>query len=239
MRHSFVSNALRRIRQSGRPYISALSFDARVSIARAPPPPATVSCCPVRQQRSFSSSGEGWGGKEYYKLKRKTKKDNPFQILGVSSEGDTFAAVKKAFIRIAMKYHPDTAAATSIEQEEENQDIFIGARNAFEMIAEGADGLAILRSDADLLTDEELDSWFQEETGHNLPFMDPATMKEVAEMTEKIGGELDRDGGMWTLARMVTQSVKNGGDGKDILKLEAGDIRDRQINGILRRRRKR
>jgi hypothetical protein len=40
------------------------------------------------------------------------------------------------------------------------------------------------------------------------------------------------------LARMVTENVKSGGDG-NILRLESGDIRDRGIDGILRRRRRR
>lgn len=84
-----------------------------------------------------------------------------------------------------------------------------------------------------------MDEWFRQETGFDMPYMDLATMKEVAEMTESVGGGLDRDGGMWTLARMVTENVKNGGDGSSILQLEAGDIRDRQIDGILRRRRRR
>jgi hypothetical protein len=48
------------------------------------------------------------------------------------------------------------------------------------------------------------------------------------------------DGGMWTLARMVTASIKSGGDGRDaILSLEAGTIRDRAIDGVLRRKKKR
>ena len=74
-----------------------------------------------------------------------------------------------------------------------------------------------------------------------MPYMDPKTMKEVAEMTEKIGGEsgLDRDGGMWTLARMVKNDVASGGDGKSVLQLEAGETRNREINGTLRRIRKR
>ena len=64
-------------------------------------------------------------------------------------------------------------------------------------------------------------------------------MKEVAAMTETIGGGLDRDGGMWALARMVTASVKAGSDAAVMLRLESGDVKDRVINGQLRRRRKR
>jgi hypothetical protein len=87
--------------------------------------------------------------------------------------------------------------------------------------------------------EEDLDQWFKSETGYDMPFMDAATMKEVAEMTESVGGGLDRDGGMWTLARMVADTVKSGGDGRSILQLEAGVVRDRSIDGILRRKRRR
>ena len=38
---------------------------------------------------------------------------------------------------------------------------------------------------------------------------------------------------------MVAQSVKEGGDASNLLRLEAGVVRDRNIDGILRRRRKR
>ena len=38
---------------------------------------------------------------------------------------------------------------------------------------------------------------------------------------------------------MVANDVKNGGDGASLLRLEAGDVRSREINGILRRKRRR
>ena len=86
--------------------------------------------------------------------------------------------------------------------------------------------------------------WFLNETGHSNPFqvdLDPATMREVAEMTDDIGGGLDRDGGMWTLAKMVSNTVKSGQDAKNMLRLEAGkrkeEIPPGQM-GKLRRRRK-
>eukprot|EP00567_Pseudictyota_dubia_P010124 CAMPEP_0197462716 /NCGR_PEP_ID=MMETSP1175-20131217/59883_1 /TAXON_ID=1003142 /ORGANISM="Triceratium dubium, Strain CCMP147" /LENGTH=64 /DNA_ID=CAMNT_0042998297 /DNA_START=15 /DNA_END=205 /DNA_ORIENTATION=- len=47
------------------------------------------------------------------------------------------------------------------------------------------------------MSDKEFDAWFEHETGHSNPFqfdLDPATMREVADMTEEIGGGLDRDG---------------------------------------------
>ena len=94
------------------------------------------------------------------------------------------------------------------------------------------------------MTDEEFDAWFCAETGHSNPFqfdLDPATMREVADMTSEIGGGLDRDGGMWTLASMVSRSVESGKDSAaSILRLEAGEIRagDEPVDGTLRRRRR-
>ena len=66
-------------------------------------------------------------------------------------------------------------------------------------------------------------------------------MREVAEMTDSMGGGLDRDGGMWTLARMVSSSVKTGKESANTLRLEAGEIRPGEkevtLEGTLRRRR--
>lgn len=156
-----------------------------------------------------------------------------------------YALVKKTFLQLAMKHHPDTTTATTPEELEKHKQLFMEMREAFERIVEGPDGRAILREETEKNQqacwhdENEFNSWFHQETGHDMPFMDAQTMKEVAEMTETVGGGLDRDGGMWTLARMVTQNLKNGGDGMDVLRLEAGDVRSREINGVLRRRRKR
>jgi hypothetical protein len=230
-----VSNVLKRSRQNVLSSIVLSSSMATVTQSPSPTTSGTIhpTCCLV-SQRSFGSE------KGYYKTRRKEKKVDPHAVLGVSPD-EKYAAVRKSFIRIAMKHHPDTAEkASTPEQEEENRETFMAARSAFEMLTEcPTEGIAILRSESELSVDEDVDVWFKEETGYDMPFMDLQTMKEVAEMTEKVGGGLDRDGGMWTLARMVTENMKSGGDGKDVLRLESGDVRDRSINGILRRRRRR
>lgn len=178
-----------------------------------------------------------WRG-DYYKLRKKEEKVDPFQVLGIAS-GSSYADVKRQFLQIAMQNHPDTSKAVSEEDIDKHREVFIEARHAFERLQAGPDGIAVLRDDANQWQEDDLDAWFREETGHDMPFMDAATMREVAEMTETVGGGLDRDGGMWTLARMVTQNVKAGGDGSSFLRLESGTVRDRQIDGVLRRRRKR
>lgn len=177
----------------------------------------------------------------------KSKKNNPFRVLGIPEGAALYKDAKKKFLQIAMKNHPDTA--TNSEHSEEEQDTmkerFIAARIAFESLAEDpTDGVAILKEDLEDAM-ENFDSWFKSETGYETPFqfdIDPATMKEVATMTEKMGGGLDRDGGMWALARMVTSAVKSGSEAAVMLRLDAGDTKDKGQSsgtGILRRRRKR
>ena len=171
----------------------------------------------------------------------KKAQSDPFRVLGLPSKDTTYKTVKQKFLQIAMKHHPDTTNAESDEERDEHRQVFVAARMAFEDIVEGPDGMAIMRSESDeAWDDEELNEWFHQESGgHDMPFMDVKTRKEVSRVMEEIGGGLDRDGGMWTLARMVANDVKQGGDAASILRLEAGNIRSREINGVLRRKRKR
>jgi len=137
---------------------------------------------------------------------RKTKKTkNPFKVLKIPKES-LYKDVKKKFLKIAMSNHPDTyhqnkdGGLESEKEREAMRDKFIEARMAFELLTEDpSDGTAILveeKKDAE----SNFDSWFHNETGLKNPFdvnIDPETMKEVAEMTEKLGGSqgMDRDGG--------------------------------------------
>jgi hypothetical protein len=184
---------------------------------------------------------------DYRKTQKKTKTpENPFKILKIPEGATLYKDAKKKFLQIAMSNHPDTISSQDEVTDEERdrmKETFIQARRAFERLAEDPmDGTAILKED---LQDaiENFDSWFQSETGLATPFqfdLDPQTMKEVATMTETIGGGLDRDGGMWALARMVTASVKAGSDAATVLRLESGDVKDAKSRiGSLRRVRKR
>jgi hypothetical protein len=182
--------------------------------------------------------------KRHLVRKQKRQKD-PFRILGLSaSEKISYTAVKQLFIKIAMQHHPDTTSAETEEERNRHRDIFMQARKAFEDIVEGPDGMAVVRSDDNAdndWDDDSLNEWFQQESGgFDMPFMDVQTRKEVSRVMEEMGSVgLDRDGGMWTLARMVANDVKQGGDGASLLRLESGDVRNREVNGILRRKRKR
>jgi hypothetical protein len=181
------------------------------------------------------------------KVQRRKKGIKPFKVLSMPP-GSLYKDVKRKFLKIAMTNHPDTHAEDLTNEEREKmRNIFIQARVAFELLTEDDDGTAILISEKVDSEDamNNFDSWFKSETGLHTPFqfdMDPETMKEVAKMTETVGGDsgLDRDGGMWALARMVTSAVKAGGDAATILRIESGDIKGQnRSNGELRRRRKR
>lgn len=189
-------------------------------------------------QQHFSSSSRKRRQHEK-NLQLDENKNNPFRVLNVK-RSDSYGFIKKQFLKIAMEHHPDTNTDTSATTQLQHKEIFMAAREAFEQIVESSDGKVMLKSECDDYKEtDNVEAWFQQETGHDMPFMDQKTMKEVAEMTDKVGGGLDRDGGMWTLAKMVTNAVHTGGNANDVLRLEAGTIRDREINGVLRRRRNR
>ena len=123
-------------------------------------------------------------------------------------------------------------------------------RSALESLIEcESTGLALLKSEVKeekdrTMSNEEFDNWFEKETGKQSPFalnIDPATMREVASMHSDMEGShgLDRDGGMWHLASMISDTVKSGKEGAaDLLKLESGKV-EQVAEGRLEKRRKR
>jgi len=131
--------------------------------------------------------------------KAKATKD-PFKVLKIPKESQ-YKDVKAKFLRIAMDNHPDMHTDGLSEKEQEAmRDRFIEARMAFERLEEDpSDGKAVLTEEL-VDRDENFNSWFRNETGLKNPFdlnIDPEIMKEVAEMTEKMGGKqgMERDGG--------------------------------------------
>ena len=183
----------------------------------------------------------------------------PFRTLNIPKDS-TYAHAKKAFLKIAMKHHPDKAG-NDVDEEtrDRSREIFVRCRTALESLVEcERTGTCLLRSeverlsgtggaDGDAMSDEEFDSWFARETGHQNPFqfdLDPATMREVADMHADMAGShgLDRDGGMWHLASLISSAVKSGKEGgaESLLRLEAGNPSDViEAGGKLDRRRKR
>ncbi|KAL3807707.1 hypothetical protein ACHAXA_003534 [Cyclostephanos tholiformis] len=237
-------------------------------------PPRRRGPCAVDDRRSFSSSSS--------RPRRRTSSfdECPFRTLGIPKDS-TYANAKKAFLRVAMRHHPDrvravTAAGggeggggtTSTVDDEQGRDrsreIFVKCRLALESLVECEDtGLCLLRRDVerlssceggkknddDVMSDAEFDSWFVRETGHQNPFqfdIDPATMREVADMHADMADShgLDRDGGMWHLASLISGAVKSGREGaaESLLRLDAGNYDAGDVvegGGRLNRRRKR
>lgn len=195
---------------------------------------------PRQNQRHFSSLPSP--------LKRPTC---PFRILNIPKDSK-YSHAKKSFLKIAMKHHPDTVGNDCQETRAKSQAIFMKCRTALESLEECPNtGVALLKAEADkrrTMSNEEFDSWFEEKTGHQNPFqfdLDPKVMREVANMHSEMEGShgLDRDGGMWHLASMISNAVKSGKENgaESILKLEAGAVREGgeiEASGTLSRRRK-
>ena len=150
---------------------------------------------------SFSDNGS----KNHLKYPR-IHSSNSFDILGVPKTS-TYDAVKRKFVELALKYHPDTSDIENRDAEE-----FIRLRQAFETIREQEDGSASLMENGERVwTDEEFQSWFYEETGHqDIMFrMDMSTRREVIDLAESQSqGGLDR-GGMWEMARAMADQEKS------------------------------
>jgi hypothetical protein len=178
----------------------------------------------------------------------------PFRALRISKK-TPYSTAKKSFLKIAMNNHPDVLNQRLDKDDPDYEtkmkkavDLFMKSRTAFESLVEGDDGVCILRIEVEaqdeLMNDQQFDAWFENETGFRNPQfdLDPKTMREVAAATASMGGGLDRDGGMWTLANMVSNSVKEGKKAGSTLRLEAGAIQDKvpveELEGKLRRRRR-
>ena len=197
--------------------------------------------CMVKQKSTqfrYLSDGNQCGGRDY----KRRKGGNPFHQLGIA-ESSTYAVAKATFLKVAMANHPDTSNETNLEERDKMRDRFIAARAAFSQMVMGPEGDILLKEEAEAMG-ENFDSWFKQQTGRDAPFsiyLDPQTIKEVAKYTEDHGSTgLDRDGGMWTLANMVTKAAQNGKDAQSILRLESGELKqpNDQIDGILRRKRR-
>jgi hypothetical protein len=118
----------------------------------------------------------------------------PYQQLNVEKEAE-YKVVKKAFLRLAMENHPDTAGHDSEKSKKKALNIFMKARSAFESIVEMPDGGSGLKSEHDGhgMEGDEFDSWLKSETGLN-PFdlnLDADTLKEIADASASQAG-LDR-----------------------------------------------
>lgn len=167
----------------------------------------SYSGCGTASHRLFSSSTKC--------LALKVSSDNPYEVLGVSNTA-TYTQVKKRFLELAMKHHPDRAAnenSSSDDNVNKQNGVkdFIRFRQAFERIQEDANGMTTVGDGDDAShqwTDEEFNAWYSEETGRDssLTFrLDMKTRQEVIDVVKKQAqGGLDR-GGIWEWARRLAE----------------------------------
>lgn len=151
--------------------------------------------------------------------------------------------MKKAFIQLALKHHPDTADKSSINYD--NNTSFHDIRHAFESICDNGNGGATLaneNNDYEQWTDESLDEWFYKETGHYF-FGFAMSSKQRQEMTQVSNhmspGGLDK-GGMWEMANAIAKQQQNGSSNvqEDPLQVTSGRREDDRVTSRRRRRKR-
>lgn len=143
----------------------------------------------------------------------KIQEQNPFGILGIP-KNSTYQTVKRRFIELALKHHPDTSQRDENDYDEKDgAEVFIQLREAFESIRENSDGTARLANSGEdsSWTNDEFQAWFYDETGHqDIMFkMDLKTRKDVIDIANhQAQGGLDK-GGMWEMARAMAEQAKS------------------------------
>ena len=158
--------------------------------------PSTATTLAARS--SFSSNA----GDAFHMTSKKERAAYRTLSIPVSS---SYEEVKGTFLKLALKHHPDKTGKNSVEE-------FIKYRTAFETIRKATNKHKQRPNndddyddEEDDMADEEMQSWFYEETGEFLSFqMDQNTIDEVikAFTTLSPGG---RDPGEWEMARQLTE----------------------------------
>jgi hypothetical protein len=124
-----------------------------------------------------------------------TKSSNPFHILGVPPSS-SYQAVQKAFLKLALEYHPDTSSKDTSEH-------FVLIRKAFEKIRDGTPYSDKGHSEPDLpWTEQDFLNWFCQNTGIK---MTPVQRRELVHLhRSRIPGAY-YGGQMYDLAHRVVQ----------------------------------
>jgi hypothetical protein len=174
--------------------------------------------------RSFSSNANDDAIFNSMNLNKKERAAYRVLSLSVSSN---YEEVKGTFLKLALRHHPDKTGENSVDE-------FIRYRTAFETIRKATNKHKQRPNneddddeDDDMAADwndEEMQTWFYEETGEFLSFqMDQDTIDEVikAFTTLSPGG---RDPGEWEMARQLTEREA---------RRKAGDLDDDDDDGPL------
>lgn len=123
--------------------------------------------------------------------------DTHYDILGIPRNSSP-EAVKRAFLQLALRHHPDTSA-----DKQRGTDNFVKIREAFEGIKEdfstrNLDGKDEVPS---WFTEEEFDAWFHEETGQR---MDSSMRREVMHVYRS-GLTRTEYGAVWEIAFVLEE----------------------------------
>jgi hypothetical protein len=209
-------------------------------------------------------------------IHRRSLSSCPFQILGLKSRSDnhhqssrsplrnstiTYEEVRVAFRKLALKHHPDTAAASTLHQRDktdcksssegtvryttsmkrtESSREFTRIREAFEAIAEGPGGVAVLKGNFtafsqqqnDTNNDDSKNSFSyddEEQNGFLHSSVNPQVLHEVAEVARSMNPSGLDKGGMWAYANMIRNMAED--EGKGLPPLRVGNSADDSKNG--------
>ena len=164
---------------------SANSSSSRSTCIGGDVPLSLFSLESAVQLRQVNNDRQRWMSSSSKSRQRRTAAFTacPFKTLNIPKDS-TYTDARKAFLRIAMKYHPDKLDASKQDEKTiaKSRDIFVKCRLALESLVEDEHtGLCLHRRDVEatsrledeysnFMSDEEFDSWFAKETGHQNPF---------------------------------------------------------------------
>lgn len=130
---------------------------------------------------------------------------NPFRVLGIAQNSD-YDTVKAAFLKLAIKYHPDQSGS---------QEDFLRVRGAFEQIVDSLKPKNGEPKTRIYSSEEEFTAWFQNETKQFLSFeMSNATVNEVVKVYKTMSPSGKDKGGYWEMARLLAERQANSNRSK-------------------------
>jgi hypothetical protein len=137
-----------------------------------------------------------------------TTTKNPYSVLGIPVHSD-YSRVKQAFLKAAMRYHPDLSKNATTGD-------FVRIRQAFEQIVNNDDkdnDDTDDNSPANWMEDVDLEPYFRHRTNEFLTFdMDDQTRKEVIQVYETMSRGGNDKGGYWEMARQLAEREAVRGD---------------------------
>jgi curved DNA-binding protein CbpA len=132
--------------------------------------------------------------------------NNPFRVLGLPPNA-SFPTVRKKFLKLAMKHHPDTKS--SIESNAKSDvEIFVLVRSAFEQIRKEHNRQQLKPMDDEydvenVFTEEDFLDWFHQMSGVRLTSEQRREMVHLYWKQHQRNGGRESHGHSWDLARRL------------------------------------